>query len=65
MQKVKFLIGFQGTETRNIWFDPGDTLELDEDMAIKLVEHGRAEFVMEVQPEPTSAPLQPRKRRGK
>lgn len=67
MLKVKFLIGFQGTETGNIWYEPGDTLELDDDMAIILVQHGRAELVMEIQPEqPEPAPYKAaRKRRGK
>lgn len=67
MQKVRFLHGFQGTETRNMWFEAGQVFECDEDVAINLVQNGRAMLVMEVEPEPVQETVaeakQPRKRR--
>jgi hypothetical protein len=44
--KIKFLRGFQGRETRNIWFEAGKVVDMqDEDMAELLVREGRAVLV--------------------
>lgn len=33
MQKVKFLQGFQGKETREVWYEKGDIAEFGDDLA--------------------------------
>jgi hypothetical protein len=45
--KVKFLKGFQGRETRNLWFEAGKVADLDEEMAVLVVRNGQAEFVLD------------------
>jgi hypothetical protein len=45
--KVKFLIGFQGRETRNLWIGAGKVADLEEEMAILVVRNGQAEFVLD------------------
>lgn len=45
--KVKFLKGFQGTETRNVWYEAGKVADLEEEMAILVVRNGQAEFILD------------------
>jgi hypothetical protein len=45
--KVKFLKGFQGRETRNLWIEAGKVVDLEEDMAVLVVRNGQAEFVLD------------------
>jgi hypothetical protein len=45
--KVKFLIGFQGRETRNLWIEAGKVADLEEEMAVLVVRNGQAEFVLD------------------
>lgn len=43
--KVKFLQDFQGSETNNVFYLKGSEHELPDNIAERLVQDGRAEFV--------------------
>ena len=46
MQNVKFLSGYQGVKTGEVWFDKGSFVELQNDPAFELVEMGVVEIVI-------------------
>jgi hypothetical protein len=40
--KIKFINGFQGRETNNIWYPPGKVVNFERELAELLVHDGRA-----------------------
>ena len=65
--KVKFVTGFQGRETNNIWRDAGQVVDVDEETAEILLRDNRAVIVDEPAPviEPDPETEQPKQKRGK
>lgn len=64
MPRIRFLHGFQGKETDNIWYEAGQEWDCaSEEIAIDLVKHGRAELVMVIQKIEEEQAEKPRKRR--
>ncbi len=65
--KVKFVKGFQGRETNNIWREAGQVLEVEEETAEILLRDNRVTVVIDepapVEPDPD--PEQPKQKRGK
>jgi len=58
--KVRFIHGFQGRETNELYYEAGQVVEFDSDLAQLLIRDGRAMLVEEpavlVEDEPVVAP---------
>ena len=65
--KVKFVSGFQGRETNNVWYDAGQVVEVDDEMAEVLLSSERVTAVIdEVDPVLVPEPETPKPvKRGK
>ena len=50
MKKVKFLQDFQGVETRNVFYEKDVEIVLEDGIADRVVEDGRAVYVINVVP---------------
>ena len=50
MKKIKFTMGFQGSETRNRFYERGVEYEVEDSLADLMVKDERAVFVIEEKP---------------
>jgi hypothetical protein len=64
--KVKFVTGFQGRETNNIWRDAGQVVDVEEETAEILLRDNRVTAVID-EPAPVFEPdpETPKQKRGK
>ena len=67
--KVKFINGFRGKETNEVYYEPGQVVDLDDDTAALLIRDGRCtaveiEIVVEEPPKPKPATRRSRKAKG-
>lgn len=58
MKKVKFTMDFQGSETRNRFYEQGVEYELEDALADLMVKDERAFFVVAEKPEPLIEPVE-------
>lgn len=57
--KVRFLVDFRGKLTKEQFYLAGSEVEFPADVATRLVDEGRAEYVAEVAPEPPADDIDP------